>query len=84
MPEPTFSRPLTKTGQPVLGSTIELDTTDGGRLTVEVVGKLFGPGGAGNLIGIIVEDREEPARATLEWPLTRTTKGEEDGEAVEV
>jgi len=64
---------LTKTGQPVLGSRIELDTIDGPRITVTVVAKFFGHGGNANLIGILVE-AEDGGRADLVWPLERLSR----------
>jgi hypothetical protein len=63
---------LTKTGQPVMGSTAELYGASGEPIEVKCVGKLWGRGGNCNLIGIIVEyTDEEGGRDTFTWPLER-------------
>jgi len=53
-----------------MGSKLTLCTTDGGMWHGTVVAKLWGHGGSADLVGIIVEDPDDKARATLEWPLT--------------
>jgi len=66
---------LSKTGQPVMGTTILLhaegeengETVDKGWLPVTVVGKLYGKMGSGHLVAIIVR-WEDGGRQTIEWP----------------
>lgn len=61
----------TKTGQPVVGTPLRMRTTTGEEFPGVVVGKLFGHGGNADLIGVIIEDREQGGRISLDWPITR-------------
>lgn len=60
---------LTKTGQPVMGSKVMLNTVDEGPVEAVIVGKLWGRGGSSNLIAIIVEFQDTKQREILSWPL---------------
>lgn len=62
-------RGFTKTGQPIQGRRYTIaQKPDVPPTEVRLVGKLYGPGGNADLIGIILE---EPAkgRATFPWPI---------------
>lgn len=61
---------VSKSGQPVLGTTIEVRLQDQTWIPVKVAGKFFGKGGNADLIGVVIEEIEEPykgQRETLDW-----------------
>jgi hypothetical protein len=67
---------FTKTGQPIQGRRYVLDQSgvglpEGG-VEVRVVGKFFGPGGAADLVGIMVEEVESKGREMFPWPIEST------------
>lgn len=70
---------LTKTGQPVMGTTLllEAENDEGpvGWVEATVVGKLHGKGGSGDLVAIIVE-WPDGGRQSLRWPLECEWKAE--------
>lgn len=63
---------FTKSGQPVMGTTLLVEAEDNtgpvGWVPVEVVGKLWGRGGAGDLVGLIVEF-SDGGRDEVAWPM---------------
>lgn len=61
---------LTNTGQPALGTTIEVRLVDQTWIPLKVVGKLWGKGGSGDLVGLSLEEVQEPyvgQRQVLDW-----------------
>ena len=58
---------FTKSGQPIQGRKYTVTQGDIS-IPVTVVGKLFGRGGASNLVGVILQE-PSGARDTLPWPL---------------
>lgn len=61
---------LSQSGQPVLGTVIDVRLEDQTWIPLKVAGKLWGKGGNSDLIGLVLEEVEEPykgQRQTLDW-----------------
>ena len=43
-----------------------------GGIEVTVVGKLYGPGGGSDLVGLILEETESRGREIIPWPIEST------------
>lgn len=67
-----MSRGFTKTGQPIQGRRyIMSQEPDVPSTEVRLVGKLYGPGGNADLVGVILEG-PNGGRDTFPWPIVAT------------